>query len=110
MLPLLVGLGVAYLLASEPKRRRSSRKARPAWQHAEKKACKRRGLKHDGRSGRADCGRSIEVKHWSRPVDAGTIRREHAKGRTEIVAASGYGFTKPARQLARKKGVRLSHR
>jgi hypothetical protein len=77
----------------------------PKWLQAEIDACTIRGLQHHGGPGRPDCGRTVEVKEWSRPVDAGTVRKEHAKGRRTIVARSG--FTGPAREAARKLGMRL---
>ena len=77
----------------------------PSWKRAEKAACARRGLKHRGGPGKADCGRSVEVKHWQSPVHAGAVRKEARKGRSEIISASG--FTKGARAEARRLGIRL---
>lgn len=114
MLPLVVAAGAAALLWDLSKPKRTRRKPRPvhlepAWQVAEKKVCKARKRRHKGGPGKPDCGNTIEVKHWGRPVDAGTVRREHAKGRREIVATSGNGFTEPARRVAKKLRVRLRH-
>lgn len=118
MLPILLvaGTATALYLATRPKKktkgkakpRRSTRSAKPSWQTTEKRACAVRKRKHLGGSGRADCAGGIEVKDWSRRVDSGTIKREHAKGRREIVAPGG--FTEPARREARKRGIKLSHR
>ncbi len=121
MLPVvLLGVGVlaAGALLSKPKpkpkriakaaKKPSRAKSATTWQAAEKKACKVRKRKHLGGPGRADCAGGIEVKSWKRAVDAGTVKREHAKGRKEIVAASG--FTGPAKSAARKRGIKLSTR
>jgi hypothetical protein len=115
MLPIAVAAGAALLLwnLSKPRSRRRA-KARPVyvepeWQIAERTVCKARKRQHKGGPGKADCSKTIEVKHWGRPVDSGTVRREHAKGRREIVATSGNGFTKPARRVAKKLRVRLRH-
>jgi hypothetical protein len=116
MLPYLLAAGTAtaLYLASRPKKKtkakpkRSTRSAKSSWQTTEKRACATRKRKHLGGSGRADCEGGIEVKDWKRRVDSGTIKREHKKGRTEIVAPGG--FTKPARREARKRGIKLSPR
>jgi len=78
----------------------------PAWRRAEQGVCERRGLRHRGRSGEPDCDRRVEVKHWRRPVDASTVRREYKKGRRELVATRG-GFTAPAVEEARRLGMKL---
>src|SRR5688572_9354739 len=99
-LPLLLfGAATALLVgasasAPRPRRRSSSRpkstrNSGPSWQRTERAACAARGLKHHGGPGRADCGKTVEVKDWDRPVDSGTILLEHAKGRRTIVAPGG---------------------
>ncbi len=123
MWPIILGLGAAgFLLAgalassSRPSRARQpsghpkgpKRSRKEAWQTTEQRACHARGRKHLGGPGRADCSGGIEVKAWARPVDAGTVRREHSKGRTMIIAPGG--FTEPARREAQRLGIKLSHR
>jgi hypothetical protein len=117
MLPylLVAGAATALYLATRPKKKpkakakakRSTRSANSSWQTTEKRACASRKRKHLGGPSRADCEGGIEVKDWARPVDSGTIKREHAKGRKEIVAPGG--FTEPARREARKRGMKLSY-
>lgn len=118
-LPLVLGLGLLALAATASttssrktgKRRSvrsgntSTRQHAPRWKETERSACEARGLRHRGGPGRADCGRTVEVKDWSRPVDAGTVQREFNKGRRTIVAPGG--FSKPARAIAQELGVRL---
>ena len=80
----------------------------PRWKRYERRVCRSQRRRHVGGPGRADCGRTGEVKYWARPVDAGTVEREYRKGRTSITASNG--FTGPARDLARDLGMRLIHR
>ncbi|HID42238.1 MAG TPA: hypothetical protein EYP30_00415 [Archaeoglobaceae archaeon] len=49
-----------------------------------------------------------EVKDWSRPVDCGTLKKLNKKGIREITNKSG--FTKPAIEYAKKRGIKLFHR
>ncbi len=43
--------------------------------------------------------------HWKRPVDSGVVKKASAKGVKELVSKSG--FTKPAEEYAKKKGIKL---
>lgn len=83
----------------------------PPSRRAEKRACRRRGLRHLGASGEPDCEGDVEVKHWtSRPVHAGVIRSEAAKGRREIVSSGGTDFTDGAYAEAERLGILLAER
>lgn len=67
--------------------------------------------KHLGGPGKPDYKRGKtkgEVKNWARPVHSGVTREAIKKGIKEIVSKSG--FTKPAEDIARKKGVKLIKR
>jgi hypothetical protein len=67
--------------------------------------------KHIGGSGRPDYRRGQvkgEVKHWSRPVDSGVIKKAARKQVKEIVSKSG--FTRPAIERAKRSGIRLISR
>lgn len=77
----------------------------------EKSQAKKHRGKHLGGPGKPDYKRGKtkgEVKNWARPVHSGVIRKAIKKGIKEIVSKSG--FTKPAEDVARKKGVRLIKR
>jgi len=73
-------------------------------------ARKHRG-KHLGGPGRPDYKRGkvkAEVKDWKTPVHSGVIKKAIKKGIKEIVSKSG--FTNPAKELAKKKGIKLIKR
>ena len=77
----------------------------------EKTQAKKHGGKHLGGPGKPDYKRGKtkgEVKNWKRPVDSGVIREASKKKVKEIVSKSG--FTKPAENLAKKKGIKLIKR
>lgn len=77
----------------------------------EKSQAKKHKGKHLGGPGKPDYRRGKtkgEVKNWARPVHSGVIRKAIKEGIKEIVSKSG--FTKPAEDVARKKGVRLIKR
>jgi len=66
------------------------------------------GYKHLGGPGRVDAKRGrekVEIKKWKTKVGSGVIKAAIKKGVTTIVAPGG--FTGPAKELARKKGVRI---
>ena len=70
-------------------------------------ARKHRG-EHFGGPGKPDYKRGRikgEVKNWQDPVHSGVIKEAAKKGTKEIVAPKG--FTKPAIDLAKKKGIKL---
>jgi len=76
-------------------------------QYEKTQARKHRG-KHIGGPGNPDYQRGNvkgEVKNWSNPVHSGVIKESVQKGVKEIVSKSG--FTKPAEELAKKKGIKL---
>lgn len=77
----------------------------------EKSQAKKHRGKHLGGPGKPDYKRGKtkgEVKNWTRPVHSGVIRKAIKEGIKEIVSKSG--FTKPAEDVARKKGVKLIKR
>lgn len=77
----------------------------------EKSQAKKHRGKHLGGPGKPDYKRgkiTSEVKNWARSVHSGVIRKAIKKGIKEIVSKSG--FTKPAEDVARKKGVKLIKR
>ena len=77
----------------------------------EKSQAKKHKGKHLGGPGKPDYKRGKtkgEVKNWARPVHSGVIRKAIKEGIKEIVSKSG--FTKPAEDVARKKGVKLIKR
>lgn len=106
----ILSLGVgAFLthkiLSATASRNPPQRRRLPAWRRTERDVCQALGLPHQGGPGKADCGQTVEVKDWARPVDAGTVAREYEKGRRAIVSVSG--FTVPAYAEAERLGVRL---
>lgn len=75
--------------------------------YEEYKARKMR-YKHLGGPGRADAGRGkrkVEIKKWKRPVHSGIIKKAIRQGAKTVINPGG--FTKPARELAKKKKIRL---
>ncbi|GAH45917.1 unnamed protein product [marine sediment metagenome] len=77
----------------------------------EKTQAKKHGGKHLGGPGKPDYKRGKikgEVKNWKRPVDSGVIREASKKKVKEVISKSG--FTKPAENLAKKKGIKLIKR
>jgi hypothetical protein len=73
----------------------------------EKIKAKERGY-HKGGPGAPDYVRGGvrgEIKRWSRPVDRGELKRLARKGINEVISKSG--FTEPAKEYAREKGIRL---
>jgi len=80
---------------------------RKAYRYEKIQAKKHRG-KHIGGPGEPDYTRGAvkgEVKHWKRPVDSGVIKKLAKKGVIEIVSESG--FTGPAEEEAKKRGIKL---
>jgi len=74
----------------------------------EKLQAKRHKAKHVGGPGKPDYQRGNvkgEVKNWSQPVHSGEIKKAKRKGIKEIVSKSG--FTGPAKELAKKYGIKL---
>lgn len=74
----------------------------------EKSQAKKHRGKHLGGPGKPDYKRGKikgEVKNWSHPIHSGVIKNAVKKGIKEIVSKSG--FTKPAEDLAKKKGIKL---
>ncbi len=74
----------------------------------EKVQAKKHGGKHIGGPGNPDYQRGNvkgEVKNWSNPVHSGVIKQSVGKGVKEIISKSG--FTKPAEDLAKRKGIKL---
>ncbi len=85
-------------------------KEKKAIQYEKSQAKKHKG-KHLGGPGKPDYKRGKtkgEVKNWSRPVHSGVIKEVIEKGIKEIVSKSG--FTKPAIDLAKKRGIKLIKR
>lgn len=84
------------------------------WHRFERQVCARRGQAHLGGPGRPDCegqGTITEVKYWNRPVHIGVIKKLHERARREGQRAecvSASGFTQPAMDWARRKGIALS--
>lgn len=77
----------------------------------EKAQAKQHRGRHLGGPGKPDYERGrikAEVKNWSRPVHSGVIKKVIKKRIKEIVSKSG--FTKPAEELAKKKGIKLIKR
>ncbi len=65
---------------------------------------------HKGGPGSPDYvkgGRKGEVKNWSRPVDRSTLINLVRKGINEVVSKKG--FTEPAKEYAKERGIRLIH-
>lgn len=84
--------------------RKSQKKA---YGYERKQARKHRG-RHIGGPGEPDYTRGDvkgEVKRWKRPVDSGVIKELAKKGVKEIVSKSG--FTEPAKDEAKKRGIRV---
>lgn len=76
----------------------------------EKRQAQNHRGKHVGGPGRPDYTRGNikgEVKNWSTPVHSGVIEEAVRRGVKEIVSKNG--FTTPARELAKKKNIRLIH-
>ncbi len=74
----------------------------------EKQQAKKHRAKHVGGPGKPDYQRGKvkgEVKNWSNPVHSGVIKNAKQKGVKEIVSKSG--FTGPAKELAKKFGIKL---
>ena len=87
-----------------------TKKQKAARRYEQTEARKHRG-KHLGGPGRPDYTRGTtkgEVKNWRRPVDSGVIANAKKKGVKEIVGKSG--FTEPAKEAAKKAGIKLIHR
>lgn len=84
------------------------KKSRPAWYKYEVKKAKQRRVKHKGGPGRPDAqkGRKKEeYKDWDRPVYRSALVKAHRKGIKNVV--SKRGFTKPAKEYAKEKKMRL---
>ena len=87
------------------------KKAQKRGLNYEKTQAKKHRGKHLGGPGKPDYIRGrkkAEVKHWSQPVHSGVIKKALQKGIKEIVSNSG--FTDPAKELAKKKKIRLISR
>lgn len=56
---------------------------------------------YDAKKGR----QKIEIKKWKRPVHKGVIKKAVRRGVKTVVSPSG--FTKPAKEYAKKKNIRL---
>lgn len=77
----------------------------------EKEQAKKHKGKHIGGPGKPDYKRGkvkAEVKNWSQPVHSGIVREAVKKGIKEIISKSG--FTGPAKELAKKKKIKLISR
>ena len=75
---------------------------------AEKRKSRSHGGKHLGGPGKPDYSRGKvkgEVKNTKRPVDSGMIKKLSKKGIKEVDSKSG--FTKPAIEEGRKRGIKL---
>lgn len=81
------------------------------WRKYERhKARKHRG-QHVGGPGREDYRRGNvkgEVKHWKRRMTGPEVRKTARKGIGEI--SNKGGFTEPAKEYARRRGMKLFHR
>ena len=92
------------------------RTQRTSWQHAERRACERRGIPHVGGPGAPDCDdgdRVVEVKHQQQPVSASQVRQVSEKSWAQVPTVemvSSSGFTDGARREARRRGVQLRRR
>ncbi len=78
------------------------------WPRFEKTTARKHRGKHIGGPGEPDYTRGDvkgEVKRWKRPVDSGVIKKAAENGVKEIVSPSG--FTSPAVELAKKRGIKL---
>lgn len=74
----------------------------------EKRQATKTKSKHIGGPGKPDLVKGkekTEVKNWSKPVDSGVIKKAAQKKIKTVIAKSG--FTKPAEELAKKKGIKL---
>jgi len=74
----------------------------------EKRQATKTGSKHVGGPGKVDLikGKTKgEVKNWKDPVHSGVIKKAVKKKVKVVIAKSG--FTKPAKKLAAKKGIKL---
>jgi len=77
----------------------------------EKRKAREHGGKPLGGPGRSDYVRGKvkgEVKNWKVPVHSGVIKDAKKKGVGEIDSKSG--FTEPAKELAKKVGMKLISR
>jgi len=77
----------------------------------EKQQAKKHGGKHIGGPGKPDYTRGeikVEVKDWKERVHSGVVKDSAKKGIKKIISKSG--FTEPAIELARKKGIELESR
>ena len=77
----------------------------------EKAQAKKHRGRHIGGPGKPDYKRGEtkgEVKNWKQKVHSGVIKKANRKGVKEIISKSG--FTKPAKILAKKKGIKLISR
>jgi len=74
----------------------------------EKTQSKKHKGKYLGGPGKPDYQRGKkkgEIKNWNLPVHSGVIKDAKQKGIDEIISKSG--FTKPAKALAKKYGIKL---
>ncbi|RLB05357.1 MAG: hypothetical protein DRG83_02825 [Deltaproteobacteria bacterium] len=87
-----------------------SKKHEKAKRYEQTKAKAHRG-KHLGGPGKPDYERGNvkgEVKNWNKPLDSGTLRKLYQKGIREVENKGG--FTSPAIELAKQKGIKLFQR
>ncbi len=74
----------------------------------EKRQATKTRSKHLGGPGKPDYKKGKikgEVKNWKTPVPSGVIKDAAKKGVKEIISKSR--FTKPAEDLAKKKGIKF---
>ncbi|MCH8905122.1 MAG: hypothetical protein IIA45_14550 [Bacteroidetes bacterium] len=74
----------------------------------EKRQATKTRSKHIGGPGKPDLTKGkkkIEVKNWGDPVHSGVIKKAIKNKVKTVIAKSG--FTDPAKELAKKKGIKL---
>ena len=84
------------------------KKSHPAWYQYEVNKAKQRQMKHVGGPSNPDARRGRkkeEYKDWSRPVYKGIVVKARRRGVKNVISKKG--FTKPAMDYAKSKGMRL---
>ena len=74
----------------------------------EKRQATKLNAEHLGGPGKADLQKGkykMEVKNWNTPVHSGVIKKAIKTKTTTVIAKSG--FTQPAKELAKMKGIKL---
>lgn len=74
----------------------------------EKRQATKTNSKHVGGPGKPDLKRgdkTTEVKNWANPVHSGVVKKAAKNKVNQIISKNG--FTKPAEDLAKKKGITL---